>query len=120
MNPVWAKRAGKSHEPWHYEFYGAKPGRGVNGCTPITIAAGSAVEQVAAALGSSASPTSDAGSGTAKGEAVGITPTGISSRSRGARTALGLLALLASAVGLRFAAREFLQRSPEDESPPPT
>jgi hypothetical protein len=30
VNPAWARRPGKSFEPWHYEFYGSLPG--VPGC----------------------------------------------------------------------------------------
>jgi hypothetical protein len=40
VNPAWAKRAGKSFEPWHYEFYGSRPGSGSGECSRPVLGPG--------------------------------------------------------------------------------
>ena len=64
VNPGWARRAGKSFEPWHYEFYGAKPADGGGGCRPATTALTAAsptsgpASELAAPAGSEPAPDS--------------------------------------------------------------
>jgi hypothetical protein len=56
VNPVWAKRPGKSFEPWHYEFAGGATGSAIDPCGregtagPVNRAAEATVDPVAAAV----------------------------------------------------------------------
>lgn len=102
VNPAWARRPGKSFEPWHYEFYGAKPGTETGGvCAPVTTA--TTVLDVPAAA--TAPPP--------RAEPIGFNPTSLFARARSVGGLVGLGALGIAALAARFAAKEFWSRHRE-------
>jgi hypothetical protein len=103
VNPAWARRPGKSYEPWHYEFYGAKPGTETGGVCAATTTAAPALNVPAAP----AAPPSP------QAEPVVVSPTSFLARTRSVGGLVGLAALGIAVLAARFAVKEFWSRHRE-------
>jgi D-alanyl-D-alanine dipeptidase len=122
VNPAWAKRPGKSFEPWHYEFYGAQPGAtGVPGAPGVTGGSSGGCGQVttAAAAPPGILPPEVAGPeqapaavpGVPPGQApVTVNPVAAMLRNPGVRIGMGAAGLGGAAYAILRLARD-VQRS---------
>ncbi|MGH8900616.1 MAG: D-alanyl-D-alanine carboxypeptidase family protein [Egibacteraceae bacterium] len=105
VNPIWAKRAGMSFEPWHYEFYGSTPGTTGSGCAPAVTSTAAPAGLPAITLSRpSERPEPDVILETSvngpEGAGSGSIHTSLVSRDQAAPAVFGLLASVAFAFGL--------------------